>query len=411
MKKFLLILSLLSATLLSAACPKGHTPQYYKMWAKRFADSQMAHDPQLWMSDGVKQPKWDYTQVLLAKAMLQVYQATGEERYMEYVQEFADYFIAEDGSIKTYKLTDYNIDRVNGGSFLFIMHDLRPEERYMKACDLLFEQLKSHPRVKEGGYWHKKIYTHQMWLDGLYMAQPFYSRYAKEHVLEPSEVEAGDYKGTVDWGWNDIALHFRTVDSHTYDPKSGLNYHGWDESKEQRWADPNTGCSPHFWGRAMGWYVMAMVDVLENIPAEHPAHQEILKMLQRSAKNLLKYQDKKTHLWYQVLDMQKAEGNYQEATCSAIFCYAFAKAANRGYLPKSYMKEAEKIFDGLIRNKVTADGKGNYDLNGCCAVAGLGGNPYRDGTYDYYIHEPIRSNDPKGVGPMIFAALELAKNK
>lgn len=409
MKKTGIYIAILAFCLGLTACSDSHSREYYLGWAERFADSQMAHDPQLWMADGVKQPKWDYTQVLLAKAMLQAYQATGKEAYIDYVQDFADFFIGEDGSIKTYKMRDYNIDRVNGGSFLCIMHDLRPEDRYAKACDTLFEQLKSHPRVSEGGFWHKKIYTHQMWLDGLYMAQPFYSRYAKEHKLEPSAIEAGDFCGTVDWGWNDILLHFRTVDSHTYDPKSGLNYHGWDESHEQQWADSLTGCSPHFWGRAMGWYVMAMVDVLENIPAEHPAHQEILGMLQRSANNLLKYQDKETHLWYQVLDMQEAEGNYQETTCSAIFCYAFAKAANLGYLPKSYRKEAEKIFDGLIANKVTENADGQWELTDCCSVAGLGGNPYRDGSYSYYIHEPIRSNDPKGVGPIIFAALELAK--
>ena len=402
-------LSLLLVLLLAPIQAKKHDAAYYQTWAVRLADSQMKHDPQLWMSDGVKQPKWDYTQGLIAKAMLQVYQVNPKPEYMDYVREFADYFILDDGTIRTYKMQDYNIDRVNGGTFLYVMNDIRPEPRFEKAIDKLFEQLKGQPRVTEGGFWHKKIYTHQMWLDGLYMGEPFYSRYAAEHALEPAEIEAGDFRGVVNFGFDDILRQFRVVDKHTYDPKTGLNYHGWDESREQQWADKTTGCSPNFWGRAMGWYLMAMVEVLDYMPKDHEGYQELIGMLQRSAANILKYQDKKTHLWYQVLDRPGAEGNYQESTVSAMFCYVFAKAANKGYLPKKYYKEAQKVFDGIVTNKIEEDGQGFWNLIDCCSVAGLGGKPYRSGTYEYYINERIGKNDPKGVGPLIFAALELGK--
>lgn len=391
------IFSLLTLTLcvlqLAAKAPK-HTSAYYLTWAERFAQSQMAHDPKLSMADGVKAPKWDYTQALLAKSVLQTYKQTGKEEYLKYVLEFADYFIPGNGSIETYKLEDFNIDRVNGGSFLFPLLEIMPEERYREAIELLYKQLCEQPRTSEGGFWHKKIYPYQMWLDGLYMGEPFYARYA----VENKKTELLD----------DVLLQFRTVDQHTYDPKSGLNYHGWDESRKQLWADPETGCSPNFWGRSMGWYLMAMVDVLDVMPKDHPAYNEILGMLQRSAKNILRYQDKKSRMWYQVLDKQDAPGNYLETTCSAIFCYTFIKGANRGFLPASYKKEAQRIFDGIIAKKVVDDGQW-WDLTGCCAVAGLGGKPYRSGSYSYYINEPIRSNDPKGVGPMILAALELAR--
>jgi len=394
MKRILLFFALICSVSLFAKTPK-HEPAYYLSYAKLFANSQMEHDPQLWMADRVKKPKWDYTQVLMAKAMLQAYQATKDDRYLEYVVEFANFFIDEEGNIKTYKMSDYNIDRVNGGSFLFIMNDIMPEDRWIMACDKLFEQLEGQPRTSEGGFWHKKIYPHQMWLDGLYMAEPFYIRYAVERGMEE--------------GIRDVVNQFVTVDKHTYDKKTGLNYHAWDEAKEQKWANPETGCSPNFWGRSIAWYVMSMVDVLDYMP-EGEGRETIIKMLNRTAKNLLKYQDKKSHMWYQLPTLPKQEGNYLEATCSAIFCYAFAKGANNGYLPKKYKKEAQKIFDGMVERVFEFEEDGSVNLTNCCSVAGLGGKPrYRDGSVKYYLSEPIVKNDPKGVGPVIFAALELAK--
>ena len=394
MKRIFLILSILCSLSLSAKTPK-HESVYYLSYADLFARSQMEHYPELWRTDNVKQPKWDYTQALMAKAMLQTYQATGKTIYLDYVMKFAEYFIGKKGEIKTYKMSDFNIDRVNGGSFLFVLNDIKPEKRWSLANDQLFNQLQEQPRTKEGGFWHKKIYPHQMWLDGLYMAEPFYVRYAVEHNM--------------DKGVEDVATQFRLIDKYTFDPKSGLNYHGWDESREQKWANPETGCSPNFWSRSMGWYVMAMVDVLDYMP-EGENREMLLKMLKRTAKNLLKYQDKNTHMWYQLTALPKVENNYLESTSSAIFCYAFAKAANKGYLPKKYKKEAQKIFDGMVNNVFVFDEKGRVSLTNCCAVAGLGGKPrYRDGSVEYYLSEPIIKDDPKGVGPIIMAAIELSK--
>lgn len=394
MKRILLILSVLCSLSLSAKTPK-YEPAYYLSYARLFATSQMERYPELWLTDNVKAPKWDYTQALMAKAMLQTYLATGNQAYYEYVLKFADAFINTDGDIKTYKMSDFNIDRVNGGSFLYILNDIKPDKRWVLANDRLFMQLTEQPRTKEGGFWHKKIYPHQMWLDGLYMAEPFYIRYAVEHNM--------------DKGVQDVATQFRLIDKYTYDKKSGLNYHGWDESKEQKWADPVTGCSPNFWSRSMGWYVMAMVDVLDYMP-EGENRNMILKMLKRTAKNLLKYQDRKSHMWHQLTALPKEKGNYLEATSSAILCYSFAKAANRGYLPKKYKKEAEKIFEGMVDNVIDIDEKGLVSLENCCAVAGLGGKPrYRDGSVEYYLSEPVIKDDPKGVGPIIMAAIELSK--
>ncbi len=394
MKRIVLFLALICSMSLFAKTPK-HESAYYLSYARWFANSQMEHNTELWRTDGVKKPKWDYTQALVAKAMLQAFQETKDDHYLKYVQQFAEYFIAPDGTIKTYKKGDFNIDRVNGGSFLYALNDIQPEKRWERAQDRLFDQLADQPRTKEGGFWHKKIYPHQMWLDGIYMAEPFYVRYAVEHNM--------------DKGVQDVINQFRIIDSHTYDKRSGLNYHAWDEAREQKWANPETGCSPNFWSRSMGWYLMAMVDVLDYMP-EGEGRQMILKMLNRSAKNLLKYQDKKSHMWYQLTALKKQEGNYLEATSSAIFCYVFAKGANKGYLPKKYKKEAQKIFDGMVDNVFRFNDDRTISLTNCCAVAGLGGSPrYRDGSVEYYLSEPIIADDPKGVGPIIMAALELAK--
>jgi unsaturated rhamnogalacturonyl hydrolase len=232
-----------------------------------------------------------------------------------------------------------------------------------------------------------------MWLDGLFMAEPFYAWYA---VMSR---EPRDY--------DDIVNQFVYIYKHTRDPKTGLLYHGWDESKQQRWADPKTGCSPHFWGRAVGWYEMALVDVLDILPKEYPRRKELLSILRDVSATLLKFQDKKTHLWYQVLDQGSRQGNYLEASASCMFAYAFARGANQGYLSKSYLQTAKKAFKGIVGNLVTVDPRGFVDLHHTCQGAGLGGKPYRDGSYEYYIGEAQRKNDMKGYGPFLLAAIEI----
>mgnify|MGYP002623910440 CR=1 FL=1 len=387
----LLIVILFTVMQLSAR----QRPAYYEQWAVSVAESEMVHNPELWMADGVKKPKWDYTQTLVARAMLDVYQHSGDTAVFNYVMRFADYFINPDGSIKTYKSSDYNIDRVNGGIFLYMLNDIQPQERYAKAIELLRSQLLTHPRVSEGGFWHKKIYPHQMWLDGLYMAEPFYARYAA----------ANDSNALFD----DIVNQFIIIDKHTLDPATGLNYHGWDEAHEQIWADKETGCSPNFWSRSMGWYVMAIVDVLDYLPDNHPKRQELIDILNRVCKSLLKYQDKKTRMWYQLTTLGGTDGNYLESTGTIMYCYAMAKGAGKGYLPKCYRRAACKIFDGIVKHSTRQNEDGTVSITRCCAVAGLGGAQQRDGSVAYYLSEPVRNDDPKAVGPFILAAYELAK--
>ncbi|MBR1808356.1 MAG: glycoside hydrolase family 88 protein [Paludibacteraceae bacterium] len=392
----LLISTLLSLCLVSCTQEPALKRTDYLGFAHRMAQSQMVHNPELWQSDFVKKPKWDYTQGIIANAMLEVYLQTEDSALLRYVQQFADYFILPDGSINVYDQNKYNIDHVAGGNFLFTLDRIDHHPEYGKAITLLRNQLLTQPRTSEGGFWHKKVYPHQMWLDGLYMGEPFYARYATEY----HQPELFD----------DIALQFLTIDRHTADKRTGLNYHGWDESREQQWADSLTGCSPHFWSRSLGWYEMALVDVLELMPAGHPQREALISILQRVSKSLLKYRDKATGMWWQVTAFPGREGNYLESTASAMFCYAFAKGARLGLLPEEYLGYARQTFSGMLNNVIEHNPDSTISLTRCCAVAGLGGKPYRDGTYDYYIHEPVRDDDPKGIGPLIMAALELAES-
>jgi unsaturated rhamnogalacturonyl hydrolase len=362
--------------------------------AVRMAESEMVHFPESWTVDFRPQGSWNYTPGLIAHAMMEVYATTGNKKFFEYAKSYADRYIHEDGTIEGYKPEEYNVDRINSGKFLFPLFEQTGEARYEKAIHLLRSQLETHPRTSEGGFWHKLVYPNQKWLDGLYMAAPFYARYAVRY----NQPEA----------LNDAIDQFVIVHRHTYDQKAKLNYHGWDESREQRWADPETGLSPHFWGRAMGWYAMALADVLDFIPESHPRRAEILKILQEVAAGIVKHQDKKSGLWYQVLDQGKREGNYLESSVSSMFTYTLLKSVRKGYISKKYMKPALKAYDGILRHFIRENENGTISLTDVCSVAGLGGNPYRDGSFEYYISEPRRDNDPKGVGPFIFASLEIS---
>lgn len=392
---FFQIVALFFVSIYSFSCTsagKAHQAKGLDM-AVRMAESEMKHFPDILGVDFNPRPTWNYTQGLIAQAMLAVHDASGNQAFYDYARSYADKMIDGEGNILNYKTEEYNIDRINSGKFLFDLYEDTGDERYKKAVFLLREQLKTHPRTSEGGFWHKKIYTHQMWLDGLYMGAPFYARFARD-FREPDL-------------FNDIIDQFAIVNKHTYDPVSRLNYHGWDESREQKWAHPETGCSPHFWGRAMGWYAMALVDVLDYIPADHPRRGEILVILNQVAAGIKKHQDKTTGLWYQVLDLGGREGNYLEATASSMFSYALLKAVRKGYIPKTYKKRGIRGYQGIVANLIKENSDGTISLTKCCSVAGLGGNPYRDGSFEYYVREPVRNNDPKGVGPFILASLEM----
>lgn len=363
-------------------------------WSERMALSEMHRNAKSWMIDA-KAPKWNYTQGLVLMAIQKVGETTEDDRYFHYVKSYADTMIDAQGDILTYQLDNFNIDHINPGKILFSLYDRTGEERYLKALRQLRLQLSWQPRTNAGGFWHKLRYPWQMWLDGLYMGGPFYAEYTVR-FNEPENFE-------------DIARQLILMEEKARDPKTGLLYHGWDESRLQKWSDPETGLSPHFWGRAMGWYAMALVDVLDFVPAEHPDRGALLAILDRLATAVTKVQDKDSGLWYQVLDKAGEKGNYLEATASCMFVYSLAKAVNKGYLDERYMAVAEKAYQGILNRLIEVEEDGLINLLQCCAVAGLGGSPYRDGSYEYYVGEPVIKNDPKGTGPFILASLEMER--
>jgi unsaturated rhamnogalacturonyl hydrolase len=337
--------------------------------------------------------RWSYEQGVVLKGMERAWKQTGDQKYFDYIRQIMDLYVNEDGTIRTYRVEEFNLDNIQLGRMLLFLYGETKQEKYRKAADLLREQLRKHPRTSEGGFWHKQIYPSQMWLDGLYMAEPFYAEYAKMFHDDAA--------------FDDIAKQFILSETHTRDVKTGLLYHGWDESKKQRWADPTTGRSPNFWGRAMGWYGMALVDTLDYFPKTHPKRNELIAILNRLAVAVAKYQDPKTGLWYQVVDKSGAKGNYFESSAAAMFVYALAKGVHQKYLPASYLKVAQKGYRGMLDQFVETKADGLVDYKGTVSVAGLGGNPYRDGSYEYYLSEKVITNDPKGFGAFLQAAAEM----
>jgi unsaturated rhamnogalacturonyl hydrolase len=388
MKKIILLMMVLALFVNMGAQSK----KKYSVW---MADSEMTRFPKAHQLDYGTRFVWGYTQGLGTLAILKTWNATGNQKYYDYVYQWADTMINAQGHILNLKPDEYNIDYINASKILFPLYKQSKEERFRLAMEVSMTQMKNHPRTSEGGFWHKKIYPHQMWLDGLYMASPFLAQYGMEYNAPE---------------WNEEAVkQLLLVAKHTYDSKTGLYYHAWDESREQKWADPVTGKSPNFWGRSIGWYFMALVDVLDYVPDSNPQKKDVIAIIKGLTDAVIKYQDPKTGLWYQVLDQGGREGNYQEASVSSMFMYSIAKAVNNKYLPKKYKKTALKTYNGLIANLVKENEDGTISLTQCCAVAGLGGKPYRDGSYEYYINEKIRDNDAKATGPFIMGCLELGK--
>ncbi len=366
-----------------------------KPYSIRMAESFMT-----WHQDSItvkenKPAGWDYEQGLVLKALEKVWVRTGDNKYFEYIRKDMDRYVQKDGSIRSYKYDDFNLDNIpTGRALLMLYQQTQPDkEKYRKAADLLWKQLENQPKTNEGGYWHKKRYPYQMWLDGLFMAEPFSAEYSL--VFNHPE------------HFNDIAKQFTLIEKYAVDEKTGLIYHAYDESKSQKWADPKTGRSPHFWSRAIGWYAMALVDVLDYFPQDHPQRANLIKYLQRLAPALVKYQDPKSGVWYQMTTQGTRAGNYFEASGSCMFVYALAKGVRMGYLPKNYLTAAQKGYAGILKEFVEEEANGTLSLNKTVSVGGLGGTPYRDGTYEYYLSEPIRKNDLKGVGPFIFASVEI----
>jgi unsaturated rhamnogalacturonyl hydrolase len=343
------------------------------------------------MSNG-RPARWSYDQSVILKGIEGLWRATGEKKYFDYIQKSMDLFVEDNGNIRTYDQKDFNIDNVSSGRNVLLLYNVTGKEKYLRAVQTIRQQLREHPRTSEGGFWHKKIYPYQMWLDGLYMGEPFYAEYAKTFHE--------------DTAFNDIARQFILMEKNSIDKKTGLMYHGYDESRQQKWADKTTGHSPNFWARAMGWYGMGLVDVLEVFPANHPKRKELVDILNRYAKAVSKYQDAKTGLWWDIMDMPNKDKNYFEASASSMFVYALAKGVRLGYLPQSYLAVAKKGYDGILKTFIKEE-NGQTNLHGTVSVSGLGGNPYRDGSFDYYMSEKVIVNDAKGVGAFIQAANEM----
>jgi len=344
-------------------------------------------------TDTVKGPKWTYDMGVVLEGITEVWRNTADAQYFNYVQQWMDRFVMEDGHIRNYRADEYNIDHVKNGRTLLMLYEVTGKKKYLDASHSLFNQLKTHPRTKEGGFWHKKIYPYQMWLDGLYMAQPFYVQYAG--IMGLPEI------------YEDAVNQFTYMENHARDPRTGLLYHGWDESKKERWSNQKTGTSAHFWARGMGWFSMGLVDVLDYFPQDHPRRKELIAILQRTMEAVRKVQDPKTGVWYDIVDLPSRAGNYVEASASSMFVYAMAKSIRKGYISKAYQKSLERAYQGLLNEFVRPSGDDRVDLIKVVAVSGLGGKKYRDGSFDYYMSEPVVANDPKGVGAFLQASAEM----
>ncbi len=357
-------------------------------WAVRMADTVIKRHP-------VVGPNWVYEWGLAFKAILEVWRLTGDDRYFEYVKTNVDRFVMPDGIIKTYTPAEFRLDDINPGKLLFPLYQATGDERYRRAAELLRDQLRTQPRTKDGGFWHNKGSIDQMWLDGIYMATPFLMAYAA----------AFDEPDTFDDAANQIVL----IEQHTRDQNTGLLYHGWAESGHPSWANPQTGQSPHFWGRAVGWFSMALVDALEYLPRDHVQRAAIVSILDTTLAALANVRDPESGLWYQVLDQGHRPENYLEASASCMVIYAMLKSARCGYTANSYAELARQSYDAALAHFVDVDDAGLVNLNRICFVAALGGKAYRDGSFEAYMHEEIVSNDFKGVGPFILASAEIER--
>ena len=362
-------------------------------WSVRTANSIMERLPRIYEEKGYR-GKWSYDYGVVLKGFEKVWKQTGEDKYFQYIKDNMDYFIQADGSIKGYRVSEYNIDHINNGKLLFTLFKQIGDQKYRRAADLLKSQLENHPRTTEGAFWHKQIYPYQVWLDGLYMGAPFYAQYQMEYA-------DGE-------GLEDIIRQFRISYQHLLDEETGLLYHAWDEKKAQPWANKETGLSPNFWGRSMGWYVLALVDTLEIIPSDTPDREFLERILEKTLAALIKFQDTESGVWYQITDKGDEKGNYLEASASSMYVCAMARGIQLGVLNRQkWIDQVKKSYQGLLNEFVLLTKEGWVNLNKNCQVAGLGGDGQRDGTFAYYISEPIICNDQKGLGAFLQAMAEV----
>ncbi|HET7536664.1 MAG TPA: glycoside hydrolase family 88 protein [Candidatus Didemnitutus sp.] len=395
---------LVSATLVSAADAPARTFDGASPleWSKRLADSEMKRLGNSLEAGGSNpRARWDYSPGVFALSLVRLGDVTDNAVYSQFGIRAVASHVNADGTIQGYKLDEYNIDNIPPGKVLLqAIADGAQNDAYVKAVKTLRTQMATHPRTSEGGFWHKKRYPHQMWLDGLYMASPFLAQYGMQ-FKEPAL-------------FDDVAKQIVLMDKHSYDPATGLFWHAWDEAHAQSWADPKTGFSPNFWSRAIGWYAMSIVDSLDYLPVSQPEIDHIVNILQKLADGAVKWQDPKTGVWWQITNLPDRKGNYLESSGSAMFVYALAKGVNKGYLPREkYEAAIRRGYQGLLTEFIRKNPDGSIKLTNVCQGAGLGytmtnGRP-RDGSFDYYISEPVVDNDPKGTGPFVMAGIEVER--
>ncbi len=360
-------------------------------------DNSSAEKP-MWNKELVREGKpnkWNYIDGCMITALLSLYEMTGNDRYFNFAKDFVDYFVQEDGSIRTYDVKEYNLDNINTASNLFFLYDKTGDEKYKKALDLVRTQLDTMPRTKEGSFWHKDIYPNQVWLDGLYMAEPFYMRYeTKFRNMEKC---------------NDVIHQFKNVEKYMKDEKTGLYYHGYDESREMYWADPKTGCSPNFWLRSLGWFSLALTETaMACDEALYYEKRYLIGLLEKLVDALIPFQDE-SGMFYQVPDKPDDERNYLETSGTALIAYAILKAVRLGFISPRYAAVGEKAFDGICESYLSKNEDGTLKLGGICLVAGLGGAQHRDGSLEYYFSEPVVENEAKGVAPFLLAYTEILR--
>ena len=339
--------------------------------------------------------KWNYIDGCMLLAVLSLYEKTKEEHYFSFVKDFIDYFVTDDGDIKTYSVEEYNLDSVNCARALFPIYEKTGEEKYKKALDLVRSQLETQPRTASGNFWHKKIYPDQVWLDGLFMAQPFYLRYETQFCKMAKA--------------SDVLKQYQNVERFMKDPETGLYYHGYDESRKMPWANPITGCSQNFWLRSLGWFALSLVDTLSELSETlYYEKRYLMSLLKDLIDSILKYQDEGGMFW-QVANFPGREGNYLETSGTALIACAILRGVRLHFLPEKYLPYGEKAFYGIVDKYFSYSEKDGIKLGGICLVAGLGGKNMRDGSYEYYLSEPVVENESKGVAPFLMTFVELLR--
>jgi unsaturated rhamnogalacturonyl hydrolase len=391
MNKRLVLVALILAGV-TAGIPSKATAQERPL-SERAANAAIARWPDGRFAPAGASQAWNYELGTLLEGVESVWLNSADPHDYNYIKQSVDPLVGSDGSISTWKPDENQLDSILLGRQLLLLYGVTRDRRYATAATLLYQQLLHQPRTPSGGFWHKQKYPNQMWLDGLYMAEPFYAEYAA--TFHHPEAFA------------DITRQFVLMEEHARDPRTGLLHHGWDESKQERWADRQTGLSSQFWARGMGWHMMALVDTLAYYPEEDPGRKQLIAQLARDAAAVAHYQDKATGLWFQVLDKAGAKGNYPESSASCMFVYALARGVREGYLPEDYLSNAERGYRGILSHFIQTGPGGDVTLTGTVKSAGLGGDPYRDGSYAYYIGEKVVSNDPKGVGALLLATTEM----